>query len=312
MRVRDVFYNTSELELTVKVEEPPIIEINEHFYVADIKDIDFRKYMNAWDFISDDLDISDVEIDSSQLKLSTQGTYPVTLSATDDYGLITTKTIYVHVSSQESLQELINTHAIDLNTSTILGAKNAYDSGYYQAKDAEFIQNVMQPTIVDIENDSNGITGNGFIVEISDSFITIATNEHIIANDLESNITFFDGTKCNGAVVAANAEKDIAFVRIPIKEMENNTESALSSKYVNKLRTVHINQAHWETNNTTQTMISSTDFTDGAPIFDLEGRLIGMIRYATTHTQPEENVTIPLSELLNYFEVVFKYKIQYI
>lgn len=245
--VTDSFYNTSETELTITVEAPPVIEVNNDFYVADTEEIDLKKYVKVWDFLSNDINTDNIKIDTSQLKLSSNGTYPVTITATDPYGLTTSKTINVHVSTQDALQELINTHMVDLSTNIIIGAKNAYDSGYYTSSNLASIQKAMLPTIVNIKNNTNDSYGSGFIIEINDSFVTIATNEHVIKNDLEVDITFFDAVKCCGAVVAANAEKDIAFVRIPIKEMDTNSISALSDKYVQKLRTVHINKAYWDT-----------------------------------------------------------------
>ena len=302
--VMDAFYNTSETELTITVETPPVIEANQNFYIANTKEIDFRKYINVWDFLSDDIDVNNVKIDTSQLNFSSTGTYPVTLSVTDDYGLTASKTLNVHVSSQDALQELINTHIADLSKDTIIGAKNAYDSGYYPNSDISFIQNIISPTIVQIKNDTTNASGSGFIIEINDSFVTIATSDRVITKDLEVDITFFDSTECCGTVVATNKEKNIAFVRIPIKEMETNSKSALCSKYIQKLRTVHINKAYIDQlikNHELETILSfeAAPNTSGSAIFDNHGHLIGMTQ------------DISLNEILKYFESVFKYKIHY-
>jgi hypothetical protein len=349
--VSDAFYNTSEMELILTVEEPPVIEVPSDFYVADTKEIDFSEYIEVWDFITEDIDKEDVTIDTSKLKLTKEGTYPVTISATDDYGLVATKTINVHVSSQKALQELINTHTINSATSTIIGAKNPYDSGYYDAKDVSFILGIMLPTIVYIENDTLDTSGSGFIIEITDEFVTIATNEHVITDDLAVDITFFDATQCRGAVVAANAKRDIAFIRIPIDGKSSTT--SLPSEYVKKLKTVHINKGYWdkladdckitigyncinyegkiwktnsgfmvekeairdwnEYKNINETIISMPPVagSSGSAIFDRYGRLVGMIRGYTEYDGYTETVAVPLSELLIYFESVFKYKIHY-
>ena len=349
--VSDIFHNTSEIELHLKVEEAPVLEIPKDFYVADVKEIDFYQHISVWDFISDDMKVEDIEIDNSQLNLSKVGTYPVTFSATDEYGLTSTATTNVHVSSQKKLQELINTHSIDLATSVIIGAINPYDSGYYTTENIDYIQQAMLPCIVHIENDVADSFGSGFIIEINDEFVTIATNEHVITKDIASDITFFDGTECNGAVVAANAERDIAFIRIPIKSVSSST--ALSADYVKTLRTVHINKGYWDSlsNNcnltigyvcidengeiwtrkngyllekevtrdwnqykdVNETIISMAPVagTSGSAIFDGYGRLVGMVRGYTDYDTYRETVAVPLSEILSYFEIIFKYKIQY-
>lgn len=349
--VSDEFHNTSEITLTLKVEEPPVLEVPANFYVADTMEIDFTEYVEAWDFISEDLDAEDVKVDTTQLNLSKVGTYEIAFSATDDYGLKATKTANVHVSSQKALQELLNTHAVNLTSDVVIGAINPYDSGYYASENMEFIQNIMLPCIVHIENDALETFGSGFILEISDEFVTIATNEHVIKSDLTVDVTFFDAVTCNGAVVASNAERDIAFVRIPIDGKSSST--SLSSEYVQKLRTVHINKGYWdgladdceitigyncidsegklwattsgymvekeavrdwnEYKDVNETIISMKPIagTSGSALFDGYGRLVGMIRGYTEYDGYTETVAVPLDELLKYFETVFKYKIHY-
>ena len=349
--VSDSFFNTSEITLTLKVEEPPVLEVPNDFYVANTVKVDFSEYIDVWDFISEDLDAKDVTIDDSQVNLSKAGTYPVTFSATDDYGLTATKTANVHVSSQNALQEKINTHAVNLSTSVVIGAINPYDSGYYTSEDISKIQSTILPAVVHVENDVLDTFGSGFIIEISDSFVTIATNEHVVFRDITSDITFFDGSRCSGAVVAEDAVRDIAFIRIPIKEI--GSETSLSQEYVQTLRTVHINKGYWDKladdcrlrigyvcididgdiwkktsgyivekeairdwndyKDVNETIISMAPVggSSGSAIFDGYGRLVGMIRGYTTYDTYTETVAVPLSEILSYFEIVFKYKIQY-
>lgn len=349
--VSDIYHNTSEITLTLKVEEPPVLEVPNDFYVAGNTEIDFSKYIDAWDFISNDFDAEDVKIDTSQLNLSRVGTYEIVFSATDDYGLTATKTANVHVSSQDALQELINTHQLDLTTDIVIGAKNLYDSGYYASENVEFIQGIMLPCIVNIENDALESFGSGFIIEINDEFVTIVTNEHVINSDLTVDVTFFDAATCSGAVVASNAEKDIAFIRIPIDGKNSNT--SLTSTYVKNLRTVHINKSYWDgladdcgitigyncINNEGKIWATDTGYivekvavrdwnnykdvnetiismdpiagTSGSALFDGYGRLVGMIRGYTEYNGYSETVAVPLDEILKYFEIIFKYKIHY-
>jgi len=347
----DSFHNTSTTTLTLKVEQPPVLDVPENFYVADVVELDFADYIEVWDFISEDLGAQDVEVDTSQLELSKKGTYEITFTATDEYGLSTSKTAVVHVSSQEDLQEAINTHTVDVGKDIVIGAINAYDSGYYASENIEFIQNIMLPCIVNIENDVLDTFGSGFILEITEDFVTIATNEHVINGDLTVDVSFFDAAICSGAVVASNPQRDVAFIRIPIEGKNSNT--SLTKDYVQKLRTVHIDKGYWDElsddcgivigynciNNegkiwTTQTgeileKVAIRDWnqykdvketiismepisgTSGSAIFDGYGRLVGMVRGYTEYEGYTETVAVPLDELLQYFETVFKYKIHY-
>ena len=347
--VQDAFYNTSEVELTVTVEEPPVIEVPSNFYVANTPQINFEDYIRVWDFIEGDLDVSDVEIDTSKLNMSASGTYPVVFTVTDKYGLAATKTSNVHVSSQKDLQTLLNKHTINLTTDVVIGINGAYDSGYYEDDNLILRQQNLLPSIVYIKNDFLESFGSGFIIEINNDFVTITTNQHVIKNDLIVDVTFFDGEHRQGSVVASNEENDIAFIRIPING--NDAGSSLSSTYIQKLRSMHIDKGYWDTlanncklpiaytcidengevwNNNIgyivekiairdwnefkgikETLLSFNTIagTSGSALFDGHGQLVGMIRGYTNYGNHRENIAVPLSEILRYFELVFKYKI---
>lgn len=348
---QDTFYNKSEIELTLTVEEPPILEVPNNFYVADIPQIDFTDYISVWDFIEEDMDVSDVEIDTSKLNLSATGTYPVTFTVTDKYGLTATKTSTVHVGSQDALQALLNQHGVDLTTDVVLGVKNVYDIGYFEKDDITAAQKAMLPCIVHVKNSVLNSFGSGFIIEITDEFVTLTTNQHVIKNDLIVDVTFYDGTRYSGSVVAANAEQDIAFIRIPIDG--NNADSSIPLSYVQKLRTVHINKSYWnslsddcklligyncidengniwnnnvgyivekeavrdwnEYKDVNETIVSfpAIPGSSGSALFDGHGQLIGMMRGYTEYSEYTETIAVPLSEILAYFESIFKYKIYY-
>lgn len=350
--VTDTYHNTSEITLTLKVEEPPVLEVPTDFYVATASAVTWSDYIDAWDFIDEEFDSESVTVDTSDLNLGKSGDYTIHFSAKDDYGLSSTVSSIVHVRSQDDLQELINNHSIQIAEDVIIGAHNPYDIGYYENEELSTIQSLMLPTIVYIENDKSNTFGSGFIIEITDEFVTIATNEHVITNDLISDVAFFDGTVCNGSVVASDPREDMAFIRIPIDG--SDTDSSLTSEYVkNNLRTVHIDESYWgklsndcgisicynciqkdgsvwtnavgtivekvgvrDWNNYTdinQTIVSFTPVggSSGSALFDEQGRLMGMMRGYTDYGTYQETIAVPLNELLDYFEVIFKYKIQY-
>lgn len=351
IQATDTFHNSNEITLNLIVEDAPVLTVPNDFYVANTVELDFTKYIEVWDFISTDLTAEDVKVDTTNLNLSKTGTYPITFSVTDDYGLSAEQTANVHVSSQDALQELINTHKVDLSTCTVIGAKNAYDSGYFASENIEFVQNMMLPSIVYVENSKVESFGSGFIIEITDEFVTIVTNEHVITNDLTIDVTFFDATTCSGSVVASSPERDIAFIRIPI-EGKNNS-SSLTPAQVKNFRTVHINKKYWDGladdcnitigyncinkeakiwktktgtivekeavrnwnqfKDINETIISMYPIpgTSGSALFDGYGRLVGMVRGFTDYGTYSETVAVPLSEILSYFEIVFKYKIHY-
>lgn len=355
IEVKDAFHNSSEITLHLIVESPPVVTAPNHIYTSLNQKIDFSEYITAWDLIDEDFDADDVKIDTSELDLNKAGEYQVYYTATDSYGLSLTAYSIVHVSSTEDLQNLINTHKINQEKDIVIGASNAYDSGYYKNVDFDYIKDAMLPTIVHIYNDKLDTFGSGFILEINEEFVTISTNEHVIDSDLIVDVTFFDAASYTGSVVASNAREDIAFIRIPISEKNNSSSShtSLEPDYVKNLRTVHINASYWEglanesntaycyncinengkiwTSGTgiilektatrdwneykdvSETIISSDPVagTSGSALYDKQGRLVGMIRGYTDYETYIETVAVPLDRILKYFEVIFKYKIQY-
>ena len=349
--VSDVFHNTGEIKLELIVEEPPVIDVPSNFYVASGSEIDYLLYIDAWDFISEDFDEEDVEIDDSQLNLKKTGTYPLYLTAKDGYGLTQTVTVDVHVSTQKAIQGLINKHVINMTDDAIIGAYNPYDSGYYEDATIEEVEEAVLPTAVHVLNDKLETFGSGFIIEITDEVITMVTNYHVIADDLEVEVIFYDGTTCKGAVVAADARDDIAFIRIQIDGKSEKT--SLTKEQIHNLRTVNINESYWESLSESddisifytcinenaeiwrnehgmilekvavrdwneypdinETIISMPPIpgSSGSAIFDEQGRIVAMVRGYTEYDTYVETVAVPLNEILEYFEFVFKYKIQY-
>lgn len=351
IRVTDIYNNSSELTLELIVETPPVIEAPTDIYIVKDGNVNYKDYLYAWDFIETDFDTEDVTIDSSQVNLGATGTYPVYYTAMDEYGLSTTADSTVHVCTSSELQELINTHEINVIQDTIIGAQNPYDAGYFSTEDIGNVQSSMEPTMVHIQNDKTDSFGSGFIIDIDEEFVTIATNEHVITSDLEVDVTFHDGTYRYGAVVASDPEDDIAFIRLPITE--SGSDSSLTPEYVKNLRTVHIDSGYWsslpddcgiaicyscidingevwasgqgtiiekeatrnwnEYTDLNQTIVSFPPVggSSGSAIFDGYGRLIGMMRGYTDYATYSETIVVPLSEILDYYEYVFKTRVEY-
>lgn len=244
----DIYANSSDFTFTLKVETPPIIEAPADFYVAVDSTIPYESYVNVWDVIEGDYSFEDITLDTSNLNIGKTGNYTVTFSGTDQYGLSSTCTSNVHVLSKEDLQELINTQKINASDHAIIGAYNKYDIGVYS--DDALFQEAMLPTLVTISNEKNDHVGDGFIVEIDDAFVTIATNESVVSNTLSVNVSFFDETTCNASVVFTNTEYDLAFIRIPIDGAAES--SSVSSDFVSNLRTVHFDETQWNQHDITK------------------------------------------------------------
>lgn len=265
----DIYANSSDFTFTLKVETPPVIEAPTDFYVAVDTAIPYETYVNAWDVIEENYSFENITLDTSNLNIGKTGNYTVTFSGTDKYGLSSTCTSNVHVLSKDDLQELINTQKINATDHAIVGAYNKYDIGEYQ--DTSLLEEAMLPTLVQITNEKNDNIGDGFIIKIDDEFITIATNETVVADNLSVNVSFFDESTCSASVVFTNTEYNLAFIRIPIDGADS--ASSVSSDYVSSLRTVHLDETQWNKHSVTK--------------------------------------NVSLKQLLRHYELVFKHKLQY-
>lgn len=265
----DIYANSSDFTFTLKVETPPIIEAPTDFYVAVDTTIPYEDYVKVWDLIEEDYSFEHIALDTSNLNIGKVGNYIVTFSGTDKYGLSSSCTSNVHVLSKNDLQELINTQKINATDHAIVGAYNKYDIGFYQ--DDTLLQDAIHPALVQISNEKNDTVGDGFIIKIDDEFVTIATNEDVVSDNLAVNISFYDKTTRSASVVFTNTEYNLAFIRIPIDGA--NDASSISSDYASTLRTVHLEESQWNKHNVTK--------------------------------------KVSLKQLLRHYELVFKHKLQY-
>ena len=245
----DLYDNKNSVDLTIIVEEPPVIEAPADFYIAVGSELDYETYIDAWDLIDEKFNYEDIEIDSSSVSLATAGEYPVYFAATDDYGLSSTAVSRVHVLQKDDLQNLINTHQINIDEHAIVGAYNAYDLGYFEDCTLDNHGNkstyyAVAQSIVRVSNLRDETFGNGFIVKIDDDMVTICTCAHVTEDCVTPKITFRDGTVRFGAVVGQDPSSDVAFICIPIDG--NSEKSSLSSDYVKNLRTIHIDETYWK------------------------------------------------------------------
>lgn len=304
----DIYQNCSEIEITIKVEEPPMIEAPTDFYVAEGYKIDFTEQINAWDFLDEDFSSDDLKIDSSSVNFAKAGSYPVFITGTDNYGLSQSMTATVHVHSQEELQQLINTHQINISEQVIIGAYNTYDMGYFDNSDSEMLNAAITPAMVHIENLEKNTSGNGFIIKIDEEMVTICTCAHVTANGMTQTVIFEDGSSCLGSVVRYDEAKDVSFIQIPIDGNSENT--SLAKEYVKRLRTVHIDEVYWKENKDSSPIIVSSESdsdSSGTAVVDYTGRLLGMF----CSSDSKNGTTIPLNEILRQYELTFKKKLQY-
>ena len=240
--VKDEYENKSDYTLKITVEEPPQLSVPSKFYITPKTSVSFENYISYWDFLDTESTNEMIKINSDELDTNAIGTYPITFTAKDSYGLSSTITSSVSVCNAEDLQEMVYSHKINASDSVILGIKNVYDVGYYKENDTAFNKNLLLPTTVTFKRD-NGTLEKGFIIEITDKYLKICTLAEAISDSLTRELAFFDGTVKKASVTNIYTTDNIAFLQIPTSEKE--TITSLTLEELKKLRAIHIDEAFW-------------------------------------------------------------------
>ncbi len=91
----------------------------------------------------------------------------------------------------------------------------------YGELNTEELLEQMKNSVVQIEikvpDDSGAETtfvGSGVIIEITDTYVDIATARHMVEQTAKPLVYFFDGSLAYGSVLAYGKESDVAFVRV--------------------------------------------------------------------------------------------------
>lgn len=228
--------NITRESVDVIVDTPPTIEGMSEYYIAVGNETDYLQGVTASDTVDGDVTAS-VEVNLDTLDINTPGAYEIKYTVMDSYGLAAENAAYVNVMEKMDLQEAINTHEINRHEQVIVGAYNLYDAGYYEEDNVKQIREEMEPAFVQISYKSNQ-HGSGFIIEITDEYVLLCTNQHVVAGYKNVTVYFHEGSAVKGETVGTDKANDIALVKVP---MEN-----VSKELLDTLKTVHINKAYWD------------------------------------------------------------------
>lgn len=263
---KDASGNSSSQSMEVIVDTAPEIYGVQEYYVAVGSSVDYLEGITAFDAVDGDVSES-LKVHIQDLDITVAGDYEIQYTAMDDYGLVTEETWPVHVLEKQDLQEEINSHQISRHDQKIVGAYNLYDAGYYEEDNVAFIQEAMEPAVV-VVLCATVSRGSGFILEITEDYVLVCTNYHVVKTADSVEICFHEGSKAEGKVVARNSELDIAFVEID--------RDAINENLWDTLMTVHIDMSYWEQleNEETISLCFRTLNENGTVWKDMEGTML--------------------------------------
>ena len=236
-RQEESFTNYQEAEET-ELLEPYFLGIKD-FYVVQGNSVDYQQNIEAIGRIGENI-TTDIWIDASNVILDEIGSYELIYTVEDLRGNKVQKSCHVYVKTAEEIQNLIYNHKISVETAYIIGAENPYDGGVFQNSDIETVLEAMEPAFVRVffENEKESSIGSGFIIEITEETIFIFTNAHVVNNQKEVEIYFYNGRCVTGQVMAVKDSLDMAVIEVNME--------AFSQNFINTLRTVHIDEEYWK------------------------------------------------------------------
>ncbi|MBQ9123076.1 MAG: trypsin-like peptidase domain-containing protein [Lachnospiraceae bacterium] len=328
----------------VLVDTPPVVKGMQEHYLAVGCETDFLAGITALDELDGDV-TSTVLVDASNLDNQTPGDYTVTYRAVDSFGFEGESVATVHILDAVALQDKISSHEIDRYQFNIVGAFNLYDAGYYEADDVDFIQDTLEVAIVRLTRPGKSY-GSGFIIRITEEDVIICTNQHVTHADKKLDVSFHDGSCYKGEVVARHYNHDIAFVKVPISDID--------AKVFETLRTVHVDEGYWRNLDNSEsisicirtindkgqvwrdrngTMLKKKDTPEasyrnltlmtrmdmsvfagssGSAVLDGHGRLIGMVTMRVSKGGKYISFwAITLEDILDFYEETFQTPVNY-
>lgn len=232
--------NQTLAEIPVIVDTAPVLEGTLDFYVAVESSPDYLSGVTAADDVDGNLTDS-ISVDDSQVDIGEEGEYVLSYTAEDSYGLVTQESARVTVLASERLQELIGKRQIDRENFRIVGAANPYDGGAGEEDNLQFELDYMRPSMVQLYHEtSKGYSaGSGYIMEITDEYIYICTNRHVVGEYDRWDVYFYDGTVTEGRRLGTSEEYDVGVAVVRREDVP--------PELLERLMTVHIDETYWET-----------------------------------------------------------------
>ncbi len=331
----DTSGNRSELAVDYIVDIPPEIFGAKDYYIAAGSPDTILEFVSASDNLDGDISDLVTYYSSSELNFDEVSEQAITFYVSDSYGFSDSKTVLLHIMDAEDIQDMICSHEISRLDQNIIGAYNVYDPGLFEGQTIEETMKSVLPSVVNIRAKGGGTTttGSGFIAEITDEYIYIITNRHVITKYSTCTIYFHTGDFAEGEKVGVTEDYDVGVIRVPL--------SSLPDDFTDRISTVHIDMTYWETLDDepielgfekmdeaglithytygslvkkqqrfsffqphiqTEMVLPLVLGDSGSAVFDKEGRIICMTFAYSIY--PERDWGVPLDEVINAYREI--------
>ncbi len=216
----DIYGNVSDEIVWVYVDTPPVMDGVKDCYVALGTAPDFGNEVFVSDKVSGDV-TGNLVVNLNDLDCNKEGSYEIDYYVEDGFGLSVKDSCVVHVMADDEIRKLIS--AGEINSKDFFIARTEDDFAVEEQVAA--VKTSLVKFNIGAEN--NYFTGNGFIVDITDEFVYMGTNRHVLNHEGNKELYFFDGTKVTFEIVEMDETVDMGLVRVPLADISNDTLSRL-------------------------------------------------------------------------------------
>lgn len=223
LRVTDESGNVSESPVTIWVADAPQISAPAVFYVMESDEAyaedDFLSVVGVTDVQDGERVRESLTADFSRVDTGKEGNYDLRLAATNSCYVTKTVHVPVRVVREEELTDSL----LENGNAIISGAVLTKDTGNELPKlsvpDLQTVQELVKPTLVSIyyELENNGYAyGNGFVIDLTEDAVYIASNYHVLAAfESKAKLTFYHGFSTDEYTFLGGSEDDdVAFLKI--------------------------------------------------------------------------------------------------
>lgn len=185
----------------------PVFEGVRDIYIVRGNTADYEGDVQAFDADGEEI-TGDIQIDASQVVLDECGEYTLIYRIEDDEGNRAEAGCKVYVVEGEAAVPII-----------------------LKEQESAFLR-------ISHENGGEIIKGSGFIVEITEEAVYAMTNAHVVGEQEEVELYFYEGSNARGRVLARKEEPDMAVVRVEAE--------SLAPKLLERIRAVEMEIGYWD------------------------------------------------------------------
>ncbi len=105
--------------------------------------------------------------------------------------------------------------------------------------DQDELAEKLKPSIVRVEADATDesgtaitLGGSGVIIDITDSYIDIATASHVVEQTAKPLVCFYGDSTVYGSVLAYGKYNDVAFIRVAVADVSEGVMDVIKEAYI--------------------------------------------------------------------------------